>query len=514
MTVPTRPSTVHPVALVAVADHTHAERRPGRDRDGDVDAVQITGVAQASSQVRPGDLYVARPGGRTHGAHFVEEAKTAGAVAWMTDTAGAQIGAGSQLPCLVVDDPQRVLGSTAALVYGQPAERLTLIGITGTQGKTTTTRLMESGLRGVGAVSAVIGTMGTSIAGHRVSSLLTTPEAPDLHALLAVMVEYGVDVCAMEVSSHALAVGRVDGVVFDLAVFTNFGRDHLDFHGTVEDYFAAKADLFTPARARRGLINVDDPTVVRLLEEPSIELATFSPAGADADWRASAVTTTGKGSQVTITGPGVQVEGSVALPGAFNVANALCALSAIGEVGFEVSKAAEAMGAVDNVPGRMERIDRGQGFLVIVDYAHKPDAITAALEALRPVTRGRLTIVLGAGGNRDIGKRPLMGQVAASLADVVVVTDDNPRAEDPRDIRAQVIDGAATVSSGATVREIGDRELAITTALREAAQGDTVVIAGKGHETGQEIAGSIYPFDDRAVAAAVLEQLMAHGARR
>ncbi|MDQ3484046.1 MAG: Mur ligase family protein, partial [Actinomycetota bacterium] len=255
------------------------------------------------------------------------------------------------------------------------------------------------------------------------------------------------------------------------------------------------------------------PTVVRLLEEPSIELTTFSASGADADWRAIAVATSGAGSRMTISGPGVQIAGSVALPGAFNVTNALCAVAAIGEVGLDISGAAEAISALDNVPGRMERIDRGQGFLVIVDYAHKPDAITAALEALRPVTTGRLIIVLGAGGNRDIGKRPLMGQVAASLADVVIVTDDNPRAEDPRLIRSQVIAGAATIVGGANVREIGDRELAIATAMHEAAAGDTVVVAGKGHETGQEIAGSIYPFDDRDVVTAVLEQLTAAGGR-
>jgi len=507
----TRPAAIRPVSLAAVAEHAKAAFGSGPDRAAAVARTQVTGVAQASRQVRPGDLYVARPGGSTHGAHYVAAAEEAGAVAWMTDTAGARIGADSHLPCLVVDDPRHVLGSTAAMVYGGPAERLTMIGITGTQGKTTTTRLIEAGLSGVGAVSAVIGTMGTSIAGQPVSSHLTTPEAPDLHALFAVMVEQGVEVCAMEVSSHALEVGRVDGVVFDLAVFTNFGRDHLDFHETVEAYFAAKSGLFTASRARRGLINVDDPSVVRLLEEPSIELSTFSASGAGADWRASAVATSGIGSRMTISGPGVRVAASVALPGAFNVTNALCALAAIGEIGLDVSAAAQAIGAVGNVPGRMERVDRGQGFLVIVDYAHKPDALTAALEALRPSTPGTLTVVLGAGGNRDTGKRPLMGQVAASLADVVVVTDDNPRSEDPRSIRAQVIAGAATVTGGAHVREIGDRELAITTALREAVAGDTVVVAGKGHETGQEIAGSIYPFDDREVVTAVLEQLAGAG---
>ncbi len=512
MSLPSRPSTPRPVSLLAIAEQANAEVLPGR-RGGAPADVGVAGVAQASARVRPGDLYVARPGERTHGARHVKDAESAGAVAWMTDRVGVEMGVGSDLPCLVVDSPQQELGSTAALVYGRPAERLTLIGVTGTQGKTTTTRLIERGLSGAGAKSAVIGTMGTSIAGQPVSSLLTTPEASDLHALFAVMLEYGVEVCAMEVSSHALAAGRVDGVLFDLAVFTNFGRDHLDFHETVEDYFAAKARLFTPNHARRGLVNVDDPAVARLLVDPAIDLRTFSSSGADADWRATEVTATEQGSKMTVTGPGIQVAGSIALPGAFNVTNALCALASVGEVGRDVSSAAEAVAGVATVPGRMERIDVGQNFLVVVDYAHKPDAVAAALIALRPLTRGRLTIVLGAGGNRDAGKRPLMGQVAASLADVLVVTDDNPRSEDPGLIRAQIIAGAETVKDGAVVYEIADREQAIATALREATPHDTVVVAGKGSETGQEIAGSIYPFDDRAVATAVLEELTRNAGR-
>ncbi len=499
--VPQRPSTHRPVALADIADHVQADSSPG-----DV-SVQITGVAQASGRVHPGDLYVARPGGRTHGAHYLADAEAAGAVAWMTDPEGARIGASSRLPLLVVDNPGRVLGSTAALVYGHPAERLSVIGVTGTQGKTTATRLIEMGLAAAGVEAAVIGTMGTSIGGRPVASDLTTPEAPDLHAMFAVMVEEGVEVCAMEVSSHALAIGRVDGVVFDLAVFTNFGRDHLDFHLTVDDYFAAKADLFTPARARRGLLNADDPAVIQLLDAAEIPVRTFSTSGADADWTAHDITVTANGSQMVVSGPDVEVRGSVNLPGSFNVANALVALAAIGEVGRDVRTAARGIAALEGVAGRMERIDRGQDFQVIVDYAHKPDAMTAALEAMRPVTQGRLIIVIGAGGNRDVGKRPLMGQVAAALADVVVVTDDNPRAEDPAEIRRQIIAGTVDVPYAARVMEIGDRATAITTALRGARADDTVIIAGKGHETGQEIGGSIYPFDDRIVVAATLESL-------
>ena len=526
-TVDTRPAATVPVSLRQVAQHVGA-LRPG-DLDADWLRVELNGVAQSSRQVRPGDLYVARAGGSTHGAQYLTDAEEAGAAAWLTDPDGARMAAASSLPVLVVDDPRRVLGSTAALIYGHPADDLVLIGVTGTQGKTTTTQLIEAGLAGAGRRTAVIGTMGTRIAGQAVSSSLTTPEAPDLHALFAVMREHGVEVCAMEVSSHALVTGRVDGVVFDLAVFTNFGRDHLDFHPTVADYFAAKAALFTPSRARRGLLNRDDPEVARLLAEAEIEMATFAvadPAVSDvsgggdpserpesvADWCGTDVVAGPGGSSFVLHGPKVHVEASVAMAGAFNVVNTVCALAAVGEIGGDVEAAAVHIASSTGVPGRMERIDRGQPFTVVVDYAHKPDALTAALQALRPVTAGRLTVVMGAGGDRDRGKRPLMGEVAARLADIVVVTDDNPRSEDPAVIRAEVTSGAIAAGTSADLHDIGDRAAAITHTLRQAGPGDTVFIAGKGHETGQDIAGVVHPFDDRNVAASVLDALTTGGA--
>jgi UDP-N-acetylmuramoyl-L-alanyl-D-glutamate--2,6-diaminopimelate ligase len=302
----------------------------------------------------------------------------------------------------------------------------------------------------------------------------------------------------MEVSSHALVMGRVDGVVFDVAVFTNLGRDHLDFHRDVEDYFAAKASLFTPERARRGLVNVDDEHGRRLAEEAGVPVRTFSASGRDADWRAVDVELAASGSRFVVVGPdGEAVPAGVPLPGDFNVANALAAVAACAEVGFDPGRVAAGIAAGGGVPGRLEPVDAGQDFLVVVDYAHKPDAVEAAIATLRPLTPGRVVVVLGAGGDRDPGKRPIMGEIAARLADVLVVTDDNPRSEDPAAIRKAVLEGAA--GGRAEVLEIGDRRAAIREALRLARAGDVVLVAGKGHETGQEVAGVVHPFDDRDV---------------
>ena len=467
---------------------------------GDGDPV-LTGATISSLRVYPGDLYVAAAGARTHGASYARQAVRDGAVAVLTDTEGADI-CDVDVPVLVVDRPRDVVGDLAARIYGQPAERLRMVAVTGTQGKTTATRLAEASLCAAGVPAAVVGTVGARVAGVDVVTALTTPEATDLHALFAVMAERAVAACAMEVSSHALVMGRVDGVVFDVACFTNLGRDHLDFHEDVESYFAAKASLFTPARARAGLVNVDDEHGRRLVGESSVPTRTFSAAGADADWRASDVVLGPTGSTFTVHPPSGEAFGaSVPLIGAFNVANALCAIAALGEVGFDAAAVAGAMGTSGGVPGRLEQVDAGQAFLAVVDYAHKPDAVTAALTALRSITRGRLVVVLGAGGDRDPGKRRIMGETAARLADVLVVTDDNPRSEDPATIRAEMLAGARTVpaSQRSAVHEVGDRRAAIRLGVSVAAEGDTVVVAGKGHETGQEIAGTVHPFDDRQV---------------
>jgi UDP-N-acetylmuramoyl-L-alanyl-D-glutamate--2,6-diaminopimelate ligase len=493
-TAATRPR--HPVAsslsdLAAwLADHADGFRSAG-----DLSA-EATGVSLSSQRTRPGDVYAAVSGARAHGVDYAEAALDSGAVAILTDEAGAA--RAPQVPLLVVDRPRAILGRFAAHVYGDPATSLRMIGVTGTQGKTTTTRLVESGLQQAGVSSAAIGTVGTRVAGVDLPTVLTTPEAPDLHALFAMMRERGVEACAMEVSSHALVMGRVDGVVFDVAVFTNLGRDHLDFHADIEDYFAAKAALFTPERSRLGLVNVDDAYGRRLADEASVPVRTFSATGRDADWRAVDVESTATGSRFTIVGPGGRsAAGGVPLPGDFNVANALAAVAASSEVGFEPSRVAAGIATGGGVPGRFERVDEGQDFVVVVDYAHKPDAVEAALTTLRPLTDGRVIVVLGAGGDRDPGKRPIMGEIAARLADLLVVTDDNPRTEDPAAIRRALLSGVEP--GGAEVVEIGDRRLAIREAVRRARPGDIVLVAGKGHEAGQEVEGVVHPFDDRDV---------------
>ncbi|MCW2781862.1 MAG: UDP-N-acetylmuramoylalanyl-D-glutamate--2,6-diaminopimelate ligase [Marmoricola sp.] len=473
---------------------------------GAVSGVVVTGLSLSTERVAPGDLYAALPGARAHGAAYADDAVAAGAVAVLTDAEGAALASSTGVPVLVVDRPRIVLGDLAAQLYGNPASDLTLLAVTGTQGKTTTTRLLEAGLEQAGIRAAVVGTVGTRIAGRDVKTALTTPEAPDLHALFAVMREQHVVACAMEVSSHALVLGRVDGVVFDVAAFINLGRDHLDFHATVEEYFAAKASLFTPARAKLGLTNLDDEHGRALLGLATVPMRTFSPSGEDADWRAVDIALKPEGSTFTVLTPtGGSVAAGVPLTGSFNVANALCAIALAGEAGFDPAVVAQGIAASDGVPGRLERIDGGQDFQVVVDYAHKPDAVEAALAALRPLTTGRLILVIGAGGDRDTGKRPVMGEISARLADVLIVTDDNPRSEDPSAIRAAVLAGARGRSSAAEITEIGDRRTAIRQAIALARRGDTVLIAGKGHETGQEIDGVIHPFDDRDEVRAALE---------
>ena len=469
---------------------------------GDLSRV-ATGVTLASQRVLPGDVYAALPGSRTHGIDYLPAAAAAGAVAVLTDAEGAaRVPDG--LPILEVAAPRSLLGRFAAHLYGDPARSLRMLGVTGTQGKTTTTRLAESALQRAGARAAVIGTVGTRVDGEEIKTALTTPEAPDLHALFAMMKERAVVACAMEVSSHALVQGRVDGVVFDLAVFTNLGRDHLDFHTDVGDYFEAKASLFTPERCVRGLVNADDEHGRRLLQRGRVPFESFSATGRDADWRAEDVEVTASGSTFVVAGPGgVRVEAGCPLPGDFNVANALAALAACASVGFDLDEVAHAMAEGGGVPDRLERVDEGQDFTVVVDYAHKPDAVTAALAALRPLTAGRLIVVLGAGGERDHGKRPIMGEIAARLADVLVVTDDNPRGEEPASIRAEIL--AGTRGGTAEVVEVGDRRAAIREAVARARTGDVVLVAGKGHETGQEVAGVVLPFDDRDVVRAELE---------
>jgi UDP-N-acetylmuramoyl-L-alanyl-D-glutamate--2,6-diaminopimelate ligase len=492
------PSETGSTQELTLADLLHRLSAEGVSVRGSGDlSTPVSGISLDSRRISPGDLYAALPGAHGHGAAYWPQAREAGAVAVVTDEAGvADVDDG--VPALVVREVRPLLGRVSALVYDEPATRLRMIGVTGTQGKTTTTRLVESGLTGAGVPAAVVGTVGTRILGEDVSSVLTTPEAPDLHRLLRRMVDAGVEACATEVSSHALVMGRVGGVVFDVGVFLNLGRDHLDFHRDMDDYFAAKALLFSPAHARRGLVCVDDSWGERLVERASIPVETIATTGVSADWQATDVELSPSGTAFRARGPGIDVSAACPIPGAFNVANTLAAIAAAATVGYDAAAVASAIAEGPGVPGRLERIDEDQDFVVVVDYAHKPDAVAAALATLRPLTEGRLIVVLGAGGDRDPGKRPEMGRLAAEGADLLVVTDDNPRSEDPAAIRAAVLDG--TVGGRAEVTEIGDRRAAIAAAVRRAGPGDVVLIAGKGHETGQEVAGVMHPFDDRVVA--------------
>ncbi len=473
----------------------------------------LTGITHDSRSVRPGDLYAALPGSRVHGARFCEDAAAAGAVAVLTDQSGRSAAVRSGLPVFVVADPRARLGEVAAWIYGDPSARMLMLGVTGTAGKTTTTYLLDSGLRAAGYATGLIGGVQTRLGADAAGSQLTTPEAPDLQALLAAMSERGVGAVAMEVSSHALALGRVAGTHYDVVLFTNLSQDHLDFHASMDDYFAAKAELFTPRYARAGVVNVDDSYGRELAARAPIPVTTFSAAGRrGADWRAADVRSGADGSAFRVIGPGgVESDAAIALPGLYNVANALGAIVALVEAGVGLSAAVAGVAACPGPPGRMERVEAGQDFTVLVDYAHKPGAVEAVLGVLRGVTQGRLTIVLGCGGDRDRGKRPLMGAAAASMADLAIFTSDNPRSEDPLAILAEMLAGALDVPQAdrAEVVVQPDRAAAIGLAISAAAKGDVVVIAGKGHEQGQYAGGAVIPFDDREVARQALSRRMA-----
>ena len=462
----------------------------------------VTSVSiDSTSMEEAGALFAAVPGTRTHGAGFAAEAP---AIAILTDEAGSEIlrEAGETRPVLVVEDVRTVLGPVAAEIHGHPSRELTVIGVTGTSGKTTTSYLLEAGLIAAGHTVGLIGTTGTRINGRTVPTTLTTPEATTLQMLFSRMLAEGVTHVVMEVSSHALELGRINGTVFDAAGFTNLSQDHLDFHPTMEDYFAAKALFFrpdSPVAAQHRVVCVDDDWG-RHMAELAGEAVTVSTGGAqDATVRARQISRDAAGAQqLHIELPAHEVRAVLPLPGDFNIANAALAVGLAWAVGVDV--AAFVRGFQDvAVPGRMEAIDAGQDFLAVVDYAHKPAAVAAVLDTLRGQITGRLGVIVGAGGDRDASKRPLMGSEAAQRADLVIVTDDNPRSEVPATIRAAVMEGATDTAArtGAEVREVSDRAAAIDELVAWARPGDGIVVAGKGHEVGQLIAGVDHHFDDR-----------------
>ncbi|MFD5278958.1 UDP-N-acetylmuramoyl-L-alanyl-D-glutamate--2,6-diaminopimelate ligase [Pseudarthrobacter sp. NPDC058362] len=505
-TVRFRPSVVEPFRLEAIAESLGIPV-PGASAD-----ILVSGISLNSRTVEPGDLYAALPGASRHGADFVADAVESGAVAVLTDEVGARMLALSSdipVPVLITGNPRNAVGALAAMIYrSQPApgSGLRLFGVTGTNGKTTTTYFLTSLLRALGNRTGLIGTIEILAGGDPVPSLLTTPESPDVHGLLALMGERGLNAAAMEVSSHAIEFQRVDGVVFDVAGFTNLTQDHLDLHGTMEDYFATKAQLFTQARARRAVVTVDDEWGLRLAGSATVPVTTLATApGPAADWTVTATALDGMGTRFTLAGPkGAMLSVRTGLPGAFNVANAALAAVMVIASGVDPASLQEALDRADPfavaVPGRMELICREPA--AVVDFAHNTDALARALEAVRPAAESARTIlVFGATGQRDQGKRPAMGATAVRLADTVIVTDDDPHDEDAAAIRADVLGGAREAMEAETLAvellEVFPRDEAIRRAAALARPQDTILVAGRGHEVWQEVKGVNIALDDR-----------------
>ncbi|HVX69292.1 MAG TPA: UDP-N-acetylmuramoyl-L-alanyl-D-glutamate--2,6-diaminopimelate ligase [Mycobacteriales bacterium] len=497
---PVRPSAVAPKLVTHLLDRLRGDGLSPVHLDGD-GSVTVTGITHDSRSVVAGDLYVARAGAHTHGIAHVEQAVAAGAVAVLTDPASVAAARDAGITAIVVvDDPRLAMGSAAAWTYGDPATAMTIFGVTGTNGKTTTAYLIDAGLRAAGRTTGLVGTIETRVGAEVLPSARTTPEATDLHALLAVMKERGADAVAMEVSSHALALGRVDGVVFDVAAFTNLSQDHLDFHCDMDDYFNAKAQLFTPAHSQRGVVCVEDRWGERLVLEATVPITTTGTAS-NVDWaRIEEVpaTAASRGSVRLARSDGQDVVVGCSLLGRVNLANAALAYLVLVAAGIDDQAALAGVAGLADVPGRLERIDAGQPFVALVDYAHTPDAVAAVLADARAIADpgARVLVVLGCGGDRDRQKRPLMGQAAALHADFSVFTNDNPRSEDPAEILAAM---QRDVPPGSRVLVEPDRTRAIEAAVGMARAGDVLVVAGKGHELGQETAGVVVPFDDRVV---------------
>ena len=452
-------------------------------------ATVVSDVTHDSRTVSAGSLFAAVRGFVADGHSFIGEAVDAGAVALCVDDQTV-VPAGH--PAIVVPDVRRVLGQLASAVHGDPSSFLRVVGITGTNGKTTVTHLLESIAAAAGIQQSIIGTVGARINGRPFEVERTTPEATDLQRLLAAMVGFNVDVAAVEVSSHALALGRVDGTKFEIGAFTNLSQDHLDFHANMDEYLAAKQSLFD--RSKTGVVWVDDPAGDKIASEVEIPIIRVGQ-GVDADIRGVPVAMTMDGSTFDASGPGGGARMHLQLPGRFNMSNALVAAGCANALGIEWDTIADGIAKVSSIPGRFEIVATQRDCTVVVDYAHTPAGVESMVGSARElVGDGRVIVVVGAAGDRDRDKRPLMG-AAAATADIAVITTDNPRSEDPEAIVREVAAGAAP---GSVV--VVDRREAIAAAIEMAEPADVVLILGKGHESSQEIAGEFVTFDDRQVA--------------
>ncbi|MEK0153751.1 UDP-N-acetylmuramoyl-L-alanyl-D-glutamate--2,6-diaminopimelate ligase [Arthrobacter oryzae] len=508
-------SGFRPTAVAAVPLGTIGES-VGVVVPGASSSVPVTGISLNSRTVAPGDLYVALPGATRHGADFVSQAVDAGAVAVLTDDDGARLlalSADTPVPVLVVDKPRGAVGGLAALIYQSRPEggaAPSLFGVTGTNGKTTTTYFINALLQALGRRTGLIGTIEILAGGEPIPSLLTTPESTDIHALLALMRERGLDAASMEVSSHAVSFHRVDGVQFDVAGFTNLTQDHLDLHGTMDEYFQTKAELFTPPHAKSAVVTVDDEWGRRLAAGAGIPVTTLATAQgnepeASADWAVTATAPRGLGTEFLLRHrDGTELRVHTGLPGSFNVSNAALATVMVLASGVDPATLQSALDSADPftvaVPGRMQLVSMAPA--AVVDFAHNPDALQRVLEAVRsPQPGSRVIVVFGATGQRDQGKRPAMGAIAARLADVVIVSDDDPHDEDAAAIRADVLAGALEAKKagglGCTILESYPRDAAIRQAVDMAHPHDTVLVAGRGHEVWQEVKGVNLALDDR-----------------
>ena len=467
---------------------------------GDATTV-ITGLTLSSHDVQEGDLFIALPGEKAHGATFAADAIARGAVAILTDAEGASKVTG--VPVIISTHPRRAAGVISAWFYSEPMRDLYSVGVTGTNGKTTVTTLLYQIMSAAGRDSGLIGTVETRIGSETLANKRTTPESTDLQALSAIMRERHMRNLVMEVSSHAIALERIRGSHFAVVAFTNLSQDHLDFHKTMEDYFAAKAKLFTFEFADLAVINIDDAYGVKLAAQTELPVMSVSRHDKSATWHFVSISPDYVGAHVVIRGSGgILIEGKVPLYGGYNYDNLLMAVAIANESGIDPIDIASVLPYLTGAAGRLESVRLGQNFTALVDYAHSPDAVARVLETAHEIASGRVIAVLGCGGDRDTAKRPLMGKALHDGADIAIFTSDNPRSEKPEEILIQMTLGLDIQEPSAIIHNRSD---AIKTAVNHAQEGDLVVVLGKGHEKGQEIDGVIHPFDDRVELARAIE---------